>query len=77
MKTFLMWMMSVCVVVGLLLAPALAQPSPTAVLKVHDPTDLEIGKVAPDIEAEDLNGVTFKLSDYRGKVVVLDFWGDW
>ena len=26
---------------------------------------------------EDLNGVAFKLSDYRGKVVVLDFWGDW
>ena len=23
------------------------------------------------------DGVKFKLSDYRGKVVVLDFWGDW
>ena len=33
--------------------------------------------VAPDIEAPDLDGVTFKLSDYRGKVVVIDFWGDW
>jgi peroxiredoxin len=33
--------------------------------------------VAPDIESEDLDGVKFKLSDYRGKVVVLDFWGDW
>jgi hypothetical protein len=38
---------------------------------------LAIGKVAPDIEAEDLDGVEFKLSDYRGKVVVLDFWGNW
>ena len=38
---------------------------------------LSIGKVAPDIEGEDLDGVAFKLSDYRGKVVVLDFWGDW
>jgi hypothetical protein len=36
-----------------------------------------IGKVAPDIEAEDVDGVTFKLSDYRGKVVFLDFWGHW
>lgn len=36
-----------------------------------------IGKVAPEIEAEDLDGVTFKLSDYRGKVVVIDFWGNW
>jgi hypothetical protein len=38
---------------------------------------LRIGKAAPDIEGEDLDGVKFKLSDYRGKVVVLDFWGDW
>lgn len=39
--------------------------------------NLSIGKVAPDIEGTDLDGVAFKLSDYRGKVVVLDFWGDW
>ena len=39
--------------------------------------NLVIGKVAPDIEGEDLDGVKFKLSDYRGKVVVIDFWGDW
>ena len=38
---------------------------------------LQIGMVAPEIEAEDLDGVSFKLSDYRGKVVVIDFWGDW
>jgi len=38
---------------------------------------LGIGKEAPDIEANDLDGVSFKLSDYRGKVVVIDFWGDW
>ena len=33
--------------------------------------------VAPEIEAPDLDGVKFKLSDYRGKVVLLDFWGYW
>jgi peroxiredoxin len=38
---------------------------------------LEVGNLAPEIEGEDLEGVAFKLSDYRGKVVVLDFWGDW
>ena len=36
-----------------------------------------IGQVAPDISAVDLDGVAFKLSDYKGKVVFLDFWGDW
>jgi hypothetical protein len=39
--------------------------------------NLRIGKTAPAIDGEDLEGVKFKLSDYRGKVVVLDFWGDW
>jgi len=56
---------------------AAAQPGTADAVKPHDPADLEIGKVAPEIEAEDVYGVPFKLSDYRGKVVVLDFWGDW
>ncbi|MFM1872950.1 MAG: hypothetical protein RL398_2372 [Planctomycetota bacterium] len=38
---------------------------------------LQIGMEAPDIAGEDVDGVAFKLSDYRGKVVVLDFWGFW
>lgn len=38
---------------------------------------LVTGKVAPEIEAEDVDGTVFKLTDYRGKVVMLDFWGDW
>lgn len=38
---------------------------------------LSIGKVAPEIDGEDIDGNPIKLSDYRGKVVVLDFWGDW
>ena len=39
--------------------------------------NLTIGKTVPEIEGEDIDGVAFKLSDYRGKVVMLDFWGDW
>ena len=39
--------------------------------------NLQIGMVAPDIEGVDTDGTKFKLSDYRGKVVVLDFWGFW
>jgi RNA polymerase sigma factor (sigma-70 family) len=38
---------------------------------------LGIGKTAPDIEGEDLDGKRFKLSDYRGRVVVLIFCGQW
>ncbi len=36
-----------------------------------------VGKPAPEIEGEDIDGKGFKLSDYRGKVVLLDFWGNW
>jgi hypothetical protein len=38
---------------------------------------LRVGKVAPEITATDLDEKEFKLSDYRGKVVLLDFWGNW
>jgi hypothetical protein len=38
---------------------------------------LAIGKPAPEIVGKDLDGKEMKLSGYRGKVVVLDFWGDW
>lgn len=38
---------------------------------------LSIGQVAPEITGEDLDGTTFQISDYRGKVVVIDFWGNW
>jgi hypothetical protein len=35
---------------------------------------LAVGRVAPDIEGEDQDGKRFRLSDYRGKVVLLDIW---
>jgi len=36
--------------------------------------DLSIGKPAPDIAGEDVNGQPMELSDFRGKVVCLVFW---
>ncbi|MGB7769468.1 MAG: TlpA disulfide reductase family protein [Verrucomicrobiia bacterium] len=39
--------------------------------------NLRTGKMAPDIEAKDLDGTSFKLSDYRGRVTVLVFWASW
>jgi len=39
--------------------------------------NLQVGKVIPDLQSEDLDGKKVKLSDYRGKVVVLDIWATW
>jgi thiol-disulfide isomerase/thioredoxin len=33
--------------------------------------------LAPDITGTSLTGATIKLSSYRGKTVVLNFWGSW
>ena len=40
-------------------------------------THLVVGCEAPDIEGFDQDGKKFRLSDYRGKVVLLPFWGIW
>jgi len=44
---------------------------------LHELRNLAIGKIAPEIAGKDLEGVAFKLSEYRGKGVLLDFWGNW
>ena len=36
-----------------------------------------LNKTAPDFSLKDMNGATVKLSDLRGKIVVLDFWATW
>jgi len=48
-----------------------------AMLSAHDPATLAIGQKAPEIIGTDVDGNEMKLSDYLGKVLVIDFWGDW
>ncbi len=38
---------------------------------------LTIGQMAPELIGEDFDGSEIKLSDYRGKVVVISFWASW
>jgi peroxiredoxin len=36
-----------------------------------------VGNPAPEIVSESIDGKPFRLSDHRGKVVVVAFWGSW
>ncbi|MDI1248628.1 MAG: redoxin domain-containing protein [Lacunisphaera sp.] len=52
-------------------APGSDQPAPAR------PATLAAGAVAPDFTMKDLAGKDVKLSDFKGKVVILDFWATW
>jgi thiol-disulfide isomerase/thioredoxin len=68
--------LSLIVLLGL--AAALACTGPTASAQKDDPHQELIGKPAPDLQGEfALNGKPVKLSDLKGKVVLLDFWAVW
>lgn len=49
----------------------------TARSELHEIRHLSVGKAAPEIESEDQDGAHFKLSDRRGKVVLLYFWSEY
>jgi peroxiredoxin len=43
----------------------------------HKPSPASTGKPTPDFSLADANGAPIRLSAYRGKVVLLDFWATW
>jgi hypothetical protein len=45
--------------------------------ELYEIRHLTVGKAAPEIEGQDQDGQPFKLSDYRGKVVLLYFWSEY
>jgi hypothetical protein len=45
--------------------------------ELYEIRHLSVGKQAQEIEGQDQDGKRFKLSDYRGKVVLLYFWSEY
>lgn len=41
------------------------------------PNPLSIGEPAPNLTLKDLNGKSVSLADYKGKVVLVNFWATW
>jgi thiol-disulfide isomerase/thioredoxin len=58
---------------------ATARPTLRSVAEseLHEIRHLSIGQVAPEIEGMDLDSVPMRLSDSRGKIVLLVFWASW
>lgn len=50
---------------------------PAAQARLYDQGSPGIGTAVPEIQGEDVDGRPLDLARYRGKVVVLLFWGDW
>lgn len=39
--------------------------------------DITVGELAPDFTLKNLSGEEVSLSDYRGKIVMINFWASW
>ena len=39
--------------------------------------DMEKGSLAPDFQLKNIDGQNYSLSNFKGKFIVLDFWGTW
>jgi thiol-disulfide isomerase/thioredoxin len=55
----------------------LADKAKAELARIANLPNLKVGKLAPEITGEDLDGKPLKLSDHRGKVVVVCFWATW
>ena len=65
---------------GDLKMPAPYNETPFAELargELYELRHLGVGKVAPEIEGEDVGGRKLRLGDYRAKVVAVVFWASW
>ncbi len=52
-------------------------PGETQTTKKRGTTDVRIGASAPELEGRATTGEMIKLTQYRGKVVLVDFWATW
>ena len=57
--------------------PATAVIKPAKKPPANEPKLIEAGVAAPELTATDTAGKALRLADYKGRVVVLDYWATW
>jgi len=60
-----------------LLSPHPDQKTDSRIVLPGTPVSNAASKVPPDVDVRTVDGRTIKLSEYRGKVLVMDFWATW
>lgn len=56
---------------------ATARPQDDQQVKIEQSTLIKAGMLAPDFKVEMFDGETIRLSELRGKVVLVNFWATW
>ena len=77
-KKMLWWIVSIAifVITGVLIIQSNGIMLSSTTLKKQS-TGFASGKFAPDFNLKKIDGGMAKLSDYSGKVIILDFWATW
>lgn len=79
--TLILMLLGILAIIAVLLfwnpTPAKAAPAPQSQEQIESTTIAKQGSVAPDFTVEMFDGKTIKLSDLRGKVVLVNFWATW
>ena len=83
MSRLVRWVVAAAAVTALVYALVPALPAPakwvdgTAKAATNETCDADAKKANLDFTVTDMNGRSVKLSSFKGKVIVLDFWATW
>lgn len=78
MKNTLKWFLALLLLAGIIFGASILYNNLSDKYKMDTPEEQsEETFAAPDFKALDNDGKTVKLSDYKGKPIVLNFWATW